>query len=214
MLRFGARYLTNTELLAILIGSGTGDKNANQVAQELLSVADGRLLLLSAMPLEHLVRQKGIGSIRAMSIAAALELGRRAHDEGVDMESKAVTTPLQVFQLMTPFMRNLDHEECWVLYLNRRNYLLGKEMICSGSLEKTIVDTRRILKRAIEKQAKSIILVHNHPASSPNPSEQDIHQTDTMKKALGTVEIELLDHVIITDGAFFSFEEERITKMR
>jgi len=210
MLLRGAGYLTNTELLAILIGSGTEDKNATQIAQELLASADGSLLMLSAMPLARLIAQKGIGKVRAITIAAALELGKRSSEEKALTERQAITSSNLVYQLMLPSLRNLDHEECWVIYLNRKNFLLGKEMICSGSLETTLVDSRRIVRYAIEKQALGIILVHNHPGGSPTPSASDIEQTDLLKKALSAVEISLIDHVIIAGEHFFSFADERI----
>lgn len=213
MLRLGARYLSSTELLAILIGSGTRDNNVTQVAQELLSAADGKLVNLVAMPLEKLIRQKGIGGVKAITIAAALELGMRAKEESADIDKKAMTSPELIFRLMIPVMRHLDHEECWAVFLNRRNNVLSKKMICSGSIENTIIDTKRIVRFAIEKQAAGVILVHNHPSGSVSPSQEDVHQTDIVKKALGVMEIYLLDHIIISGGSFFSFAQEKVFEM-
>ena len=214
MLRLGARYLSSSDLLAILIGSGTIDKNVTQVAQELLSSADGRLMTLAAMPLEKLTRQKGIGKVRAVTIAAALELGMRAKEESANIDRKAMTSPDLIYGLMVPVMRNLDHEECWAVFLNRRNHVLSKQMICSGSLENTLIDTRRIIKFAIEKQAGSIILVHNHPSGTTMPSDSDIRQTDIVRKALSVMEINLLDHIIIAGDSFFSFAQEKVFEIR
>lgn len=209
----GAKALTNTELLAILIGSGTGGKNVTQVAQELLSFAEGRLSLLSIMPLERLVRQKGVGEVRAITICAALELGKRAYNEQNTLNQRAVNSPELVFQLMYPALRNLDHEECWVLFLNRYNYLIGKELISTGNMESTVIDTQRILRRGIEKQCRHVILVHNHPNGSALPSAADIRLTDLLRSALSAVEIDLADHVIVAEGQFFSFSGEQVVKV-
>lgn len=209
----GVKALTNTDLLAILIGSGTGGKNVTQVAQELLALADGKLTLLSMMPLERLERQKGVGEVRAVTIMAALELGKRAFSEQTTLDQQAVTSPELVYQLMLPTLKNLDHEECWVLFLNKFNYLIGKELISSGNLESTVIDTQRILRRAIEKQCRHVILVHNHPSGSANPSPADIRLTDLIRGALAAVEIGLADHVIVAEGQFFSFAEEQLTKL-
>ncbi len=205
----GAKALSNAELLAILLGSGTGGKNVLEVAQELMKTAGGRLNLLGAMPLERLITQKGVGEVRAITLAAALELGRRTFEESAIADKRSLTSPEMVFQLMLPTLKNLDHEECWALFLNKANFLISKEMITSGSLESTLVDTARILKRAIEKQSSYVILVHNHPSGSPLPGPADIHQTACVKKALSSVGISLMDHVVVAEDSFFSFSEER-----
>ena len=210
----GAKALSNADLLAILLGSGTGGRNVIDVAQELMVSAGGRLSLLGVMPLEKLVSHKGVGEARAITIAAALELGRRAFEEQVIVDKQAITSPDMVYQLMLPQLKNLDHEECWVLYLNRANYLIGKEMITSGSMESTLIDTGRILKKAIEKQSSYVILVHNHPSGSPRPGQADICQTEVLRRALSAVEIHLADHVVIADDSFYSFNEERIGKAK
>ena len=205
----GAKALSNAELLAILLGSGTGGKNVLEVAQELLASASGRLLVLDAMSLERLTSQKGVGPVRAITIDAALELGRRIFDESAVVDRHPLTSPALVYRLMIPHMKNLDHEECWALYLNRANFLIGKEMVGSGSLELTIVDTQRILRRAIEKQSRNVILVHNHPSGNPYPGPADINQTQMLRKALSVVDISLLDHVVVADDQYYSFAEER-----
>ena len=210
----GAKALSNADLLAILLGSGTGGRNVIDVAQELMVSAGGRLSLLGVMSLEKLVSHKGVGEARAITIAAALELGRRAFEEQVIVDKQAITSPDMVYQLMLPQLKNLDHEECWVLYLNRANYLIGKEMITSGSMESTLIDTGRILKKAIEKQSSYVILVHNHPSGSPRPGQADICQTEVLRRALSAVEIHLADHVVIADDSFYSFNEERIGKAK
>ena len=206
---WGAKALSNAELLAILLGSGTGGKSVLEVAQELMKTAGGRLNLLGAMPLERLITQKGVGEVRAITLAAALELGRRTFEESAIADKRSLTSPEMVYRLMLPTLKNLDHEECWALFLNKANFLISKEMITSGSLESTLVDTARILKRAIEKQSSHVILVHNHPSGSPLPGPADIHQTECVKRALSSVGIFLMDHVVVAEDSFFSFSEER-----
>jgi DNA repair protein RadC len=214
MLSRGARALSNAELLAILIGSGIGGKNVMEVAQELLSQAEGRLVLLSAMPMERLQGQKGLGRVRAVTIQAALELGRRAFEELAMLDKRSLTSPELVFRLMLPTLKNLDHEECWVLFLNRANFLIGKEQVSAGRLESTPLDTQKIVRRGIEKQCRHIILVHNHPSGQPRPGEADIRQTERLRKALSLMGITLMDHIIVAEDSFYSFAEERVGKMR
>lgn len=209
----GAKALSNAELLAVLIGSGVDGKNVMEVAQEVMVSVSGKLTLLAAMPLERLITQKGIGEVRAVIIAAALELGRRALEESALADRRSIHSPETVYEIMIPALKSLDHEECWALFLNRANLLLGREMICSGSMESTLVDTGKILRRAIEKQSSYVILVHNHPSGSPLPGPADIHQTEMVRKALSAVEISLMDHVVIADGSFFSFSEERVGQL-
>ena len=207
--RRGAKALSNAELLAILLGSGTGGKNVTEVAQELMVNAGGRLTLLGAMPLERLMAHKGLGEVRAITIAAALELGRRTFEEEAVIDRRSITSPQLVYRLMLPCLKNLDHEECWVLFLNRSNFLISKEMITSGSLESTLIDSGRILRKAIEKQCSGVILVHNHPSGSPQPGQADIHQTEVLRRALEAVGIRLTDHVVIANNAYYSFSEDR-----
>jgi len=205
----GVKALSNAELLAILLGSGTGGLNVMEVAQEIMSCAGGRLALLRAMPLERLMAQRGVGEVRAITVTAALELGRRAFEELAYVDKKPITSPEIVYQLMLPQLKNLDHEECWVLFLNKSLFLLGKEMVCSGSLDATPIDTGRILRRAIEIQCSEVILVHNHPSGSPRPGAHDIRQTDRLRAALQAVSLHLADHIIVAEDSFFSFAEER-----
>ena len=208
----GAKALSNAELLASLLGSGTEGRNVMEVAQELMASAKGRLSLLGAMPLERLISHKGVGEARAVGISAALELGRRTFEEVSVIDKRSVTSPQLVYQFMLPTLKNLDHEECWALFLNKANYIIGREMITSGSLDAAPLDVGRILKKAIEKQCSHLILVHNHPSGSPLPSQADIVQTDLLKKALAAIGITLTDHIIVAERAFYSFSEERVGK--
>ncbi|MBP5373885.1 MAG: DNA repair protein RadC [Bacteroidales bacterium] len=207
----GARALSSAELLAILLGSGFQGKNVADVARDLLYLAEGKLSLLCSMSPEKMAVLKGIGTARAVTVSAALELGRRCYEELAAVDLRSITSPAMVHQLMLPLMKDLDHEECWVMYLNRSHYLIGKEMICKGTLDQTTLDVHRILRRAIEKQCRHLILVHNHPSGTVLPSEADINQTGLLRKALESVGIKLSDHVIISPRAFFSFTEDKAT---
>ncbi len=206
----GAKALSNAELLAILLGSGLGGKNVMDIAQEMMKTSEGKLTLLANMPLERMITLKGVGEVRALTIGAALELGRRCMEERAIANKNPVTKAEMIYRLMLPHLKNLDHEECWAVFLNRAQFVLGKEMITSGSLESTLVDTHRILRRAIEKQSAHVILVHNHPSGSPLPGAADIQQTDRVRNALSSVQISLMDHIIVAEDSYFSFSEEKV----
>ncbi len=205
----GVGALSNAELLAVVLRSGTGGVSALELAQKLLSDAEGKLSALHGMSLERMCTHKGIGELKALSVVAALELGRRIGMEPTTPQNKPITKAEQVYRIMIPIMRSLDHEECWVLYLNRRNILSAKEMISSGDLESTIINDKFIIRKMIERKAESIILVHNHPSGDPSPSVADIHQTEKLRRSLSVVGFALLDHIIISSNRFFSFSEER-----
>ena len=212
LLSRGATELTNAELLAILIQSGSNGRNAVDVAQELLSSAGGSLMELCARPPGKLMAHKSIGKARAVSIAAALELGRRCLSEAVPRKA-VVTGPRDVFRFMLPTLKGRKQEECWILYLNRTNSVIGKEKLTTGTVDATLIDTKLIVSHVLERQAKAVILVHNHPSGSPLPGEADIKATLQLKKALQTFETQLYDHVIVADGAYYSFQDERVCKL-
>ena len=206
----GPSALSNAELLAIMIRTGTGTMNVVDVARTLLQSAEGRLHSIAEMPLEKLCSVSGIGRSKAVTIAAAFELGRRCASELAVPDKVAVSSPKTVFQMMLPFLRGLDHEECWVIFLNRANYVLGKERMSVGGLESTVMDVKSILRRALEKKASGVILVHNHPSGNAMPGHADITQTGILKKALQTCEISLIDHVVIAEDSWYSFADEQL----
>ena len=210
MLEKGASVLSNAELLAIMIRTGTGKMNAVDVARTLLTVAEGRLNAIADMSMEKMCSVGGIGKSKAVAIAAAFELGRRCAMEMVVPEKVAVSSPKTVFRMMLPYMRGIDHEECWAIFLNRANYVLGKECISKGGLESTVVDVKSILRRALERKASGVILVHNHPSGNALPGQADIRQTGILKKALQTCEIYLVDHVVIAEDSWYSFADEQL----
>jgi DNA repair protein RadC len=157
------------------------------------------------------MKQKGIGQARAVAIAAALELGRRYLAEAASRQA-TVNGPEDVVDMMLPLLKGLDHEECWALFLNRANVVVGREKLTSGTADCTLIDNRQVLRRVLEEQAKAVILVHNHPSGSPLPGESDLKATRQLQLALKTFDIKLYDHVIIADGAYYSFQDERVCK--
>ena len=207
LLAEGAGKMSDAELLAILIGSGTRNENVLEVANRLLSLGEGKLSVIAAMDQAGMKTLSGIGDNRYAAIAAAFELGKRCCLEDPGIEKVPVKGPGSVFRMMLPHMKGLDHEEFWVIFLNRANYVICKEMISLGGIGATVAEPRQIVKRALDKHATGLILVHNHPSGNPEPGEADKARTSAMKKAANTFDIALLDHVIITDGCYFSFAE-------
>jgi DNA repair protein RadC len=210
MMRTGAANLSNAELLAILLRTGTGKMNVLEVAREILREADGRLTEVAGMSVERLCHVDGIGPGKAVTVAAAFELGKRvAVEDGVD-KMPQMDSPHRVYMNMLPQLRDIRHEECWVLFLNHANRMIGKEMVSKGGMDSTSVDKRVILRRALDRKASGIILVHNHPSGSPYPSVEDIRQTRELGKALASCDLHLVDHVIVAGRSYYSFSDERM----
>ncbi len=210
MMRTGAANLSNAELLAILLRTGTGKMNVLEMAREILREADGRLTEVAGMSVERLCHVDGIGPGKAVTVAAAFELGKRvAVEDGVD-KMPQMDSPHRVYMNMLPQLRDIRHEECWVLFLNHANRLIGKEMVSKGGMDSTSVDKRVILRRALDRKASGIILVHNHPSGSPYPSVEDIRQTRELGKALASCDLHLVDHVIVAGRSYYSFSDERM----
>ena len=173
----------------------------------LLAACGGRLDALSRMESRHLTETDGIGPAKATTILATFELARRLAAE-LPEDELTIRTPETVARMMLPHLQNLPHEECWVLYLNRGRRLIGKEKVSVGGLGSTIIDIKIIVKKAVDRLASGIILIHNHPSGNPHPGEQDVRQTDALKKAAAVFDIELLDHVIIGKKKYYSFSDE------
>lgn len=210
LLAKGASALCSAELLAILIRTGSGKRNAIELAYEIIASA-GSITGLSSMSTDRLTAIPGIGKEKAAVISAAIELGRRFSAETAIAPEASITSPEQVYTLMLPLLKGIDHEECWVLYLNRANRIIFREKIFTGGLNSTTIDTNTILRKAIEKKADGLILVHNHPSGNPHPGEADIRETARLKKAADTFRISLMDHVIVSDGCFYSFSDEQMS---
>ena len=211
MLEKGAGALSNVELLAILLRTGRGGMNVIDMARELFKRGDGTLSGLAEMSIDRLCTINGIGPSKAVTIAAAIELGRRASLQSALDCAGALTSPYKVFNIMHPITKDLDHEECWVLFLNKANRLIAKEMISSGGLDSTVIDNRIIIRKALDKNAVAIILVHNHPSGNAYPSPADINMTRSLNKALKTFSLSLVDHVVIARDGYYSFADEELT---
>lgn len=205
----GSSALGNAELLAILLRTGSGNKNVLEMSHELLAAA-GSLTELSAMSIDKMQAIGGIGKNKAATVTAAFELGRRFAAEGSRSPCRAITNASQIFSIMFPILKGIDHEECWILYLNRANHILYKEKVSIGGLSSTTIDTNSILRKAIEKKADGIILVHNHPSGNPQPGKADVVETERLKKAAETFSISMLDHVIISDSGYYSFADQML----
>lgn len=212
MMHKGADALSNAELLAILLRTGTGKMNVIDVARELIRSGGDKLNGVAAMSADVLCSIKGIGISKAVTVAAAFELGRRCASEQITDTCSAVSSPKTVFRMMLPILRGLDHEECWVLFLNRANYVIAKEKMSSGGLDSTVLDCHSIARKAIEKKACGLIVVHNHPSGSALPGNADINSTKQLQKVLKTCGISLLDHVIIAEDSYYSFADETLEK--
>jgi len=205
----GARFLSNAELIAILIGSGTLDVSAVDLSKIVLSSVQNNLNALGKLSLKKLMHFKGIGEAKAIKITAAMELGRR-HKLAQIQKRLKITSSQTVFDIMQPLLGSLEHEEFWVLYLNNSNSVLYKLQVSKGGITGTVVDVRLILKKAIELVAVAIILVHNHPSGNMRPSDADRHVTQKLKKGASTLEIKVLDHLIVTEKTYFSFADENM----
>ena len=205
--------MSNAELLAILIGSGTKDENVLEVSNKLLKISGGKLSDIASMDPGQITSVNGIGKNKYAAIAAAFELGRRCALEEPGIEKNSITSAGMVYRIMIPHMKGLDHEECWILLLNRANYVIHKEMIGLGGITSTTVDTKIIMKKALDKKACGIILVHNHPSSNPRPGKMDMEVTSSLKKASQTFDISLIDHVIVSDDSYYSFAEDRVIEI-
>ncbi len=209
----GVGALSNAELAAVIIRTGCGEENAVDISRKLLKSAGDSLACLSGMTVGQMCRTRGMGPGKAASVAAAFELGRRCAAEASRVEKVSITGPAMVYRHMLHYMKGLGHEECWVIYLNRANYIIGKEKLSSGGVSATVIDVKMIIRNAIERLASGIILVHNHPSGNPQPGASDIRQTGILKKAAETFDISLVDHIIIADDSFYSFADERTEVM-
>lgn len=205
----GKSALSDSELIAILIGSGSKNESAVQLCQRILKSVDNNLNQLGKLSVAQLMQFKGIGEAKAISIVSALELGRRRRAEE-SLQLKQITSSKAVFEIMQPIIGELPHEEFWVLYLNNSNKVIYKSQVSKGGLTGTVVDTRMVFKTAFEHHAVAAILCHNHPSGKLIASDSDKSITKKLKMAGETVDVKILDHVIITEKAYFSFQDEGI----
>ncbi|WP_103863670.1 DNA repair protein RadC [Aquimarina sp. I32.4] len=205
----GKNTLTDAELLAILIGSGNREESAVALSKRMLASVDHKINTLGKLSVKQLIRFKGIGKAKAITIVAALELGRRRRDE-ISMAIPKITCSKDAFNLLRPVIGDLQHEEFWVLFLNNANKVIQKKQISVGGKTETSVDIRIVYKLALESGAIGIIIGHNHPSGALHPSQSDKILTQRLKQAGQTLDIKLFDHLIITENSYFSFADESI----
>lgn len=203
----GRQVLSNTELLAILIGTGTRNSSALDLARRLLAFCNDDLNMLAGLSPDEITKVGGIGQAKAVNIIAAIELGGRRQAAEVKQKPQ-VTSSSEVFRYFSPRLTALTHEEMWILLLNRANRIIGEKMVSEGGISGTVADPRRIFKTAIDRQATGIILVHNHPSGNLKPSEADKRLTRNLAEGGKILDIALLDHLIIAQGGYYSFADE------
>jgi DNA repair protein RadC len=205
----GINSLSDTELIAILIGSGNKSESAVDLAKRILTYYSNNLNLLGRLNVKDLIQFKGIGEAKAITIITALELGRRRRLEEA-LDRPKLTSSKAVFEIMQPILGDLDHEEFWVLFLNNSNKIIFKEKLSSGGITGTLVDVRILYKKALELSSVAIILCHNHPSGSLKPSKSDIDLTKKIQQAGESLDIKILDHLLITEKDYFSFADSNL----
>lgn len=207
LLQKGKAALSDAELIAILIGSGSREASAVGVSQKILAAAENKLHTLGKYSIQQLMEFKGIGEAKALTIVAALELGKRRQAETI-MTRPKISSSEDVFQLMKPLIGELAHEEFWIVYLNNSNRVLQTTQLSKGGITGTLVDVRLVFKKALALGAVAIILAHNHPSGTLRPSSSDIQLTKKLKRAGESLDIKVLDHLIVTEKAYFSLADE------
>ena len=205
----GRTALSDAELIAILIGSGNREESAVALCKRIFASVENNLNALGKLSIQQLMTFKGIGEAKAITIAAALELGRRRRIEDA-LQFKKITSSRSVFEIMQPVLGDLPHEEFWILYLNNSNKVIQKNQLSKGGITGTLVDVRLVLKNALEVGATALILCHNHPSGTLKPSQADRDITQKLKSAAQSLDIKVLDHLIVTEKAYFSFADEEI----
>ena len=206
LMRMGPGALTNAELMAILIGSGSPKESAVDLMKRILSDCDNNLNKLGRMSIRELQAYNGMGPAKAVSILAACELGKRRQLEKVQ-ERKDLGSPQAIYDYMHPIMQDLDTEEAWVILMNQNYKLIKAERLSHGGITETLVDVRLIVKEALYNNATIVALCHNHPSNNARPSKEDDRLTERVKKACELMRLYLLDHVIVTDGNYYSYRE-------
>ncbi|MBQ2589088.1 MAG: DNA repair protein RadC [Prevotella sp.] len=202
----GAEILSNAELLAILIGSGSTKESAVELMKRVLNDCNNNLNTLGKKSIRELCMYNGIGEAKAISILAACELGKRRQKE-VAEQRKDLGSATAIYEYVHPMMKDLDVEEAWIILMNQNYKLIRAQRISHGGITETAVDVRIIIKEAILSNATILALCHNHPSNNPTPSSDDDRLTQRVKKACETMRIYFLDHLIICDGQYYSYAE-------
>ena len=205
----GKAALSEAELIAAIIGSGTPSSSAVDVSKGILNAIGNNLNHLAKLSVKDLMKFKGIGEAKAVGIVSAMELGRRRREAEIEKRPK-ISSSKDVYVLMKSGLMDLPHEEFWCLLLNRGNVVIKKHLVSSGGVSGTVADPKLIFKAALEELASGVILVHNHPSGNRQPSHADKQLTKKMKDAGRSLEISLLDHIIFTEDGYFSFADENL----
>jgi DNA repair protein RadC len=205
----GKTALSDAELIAILIGSGSRNESAVSLSQRILASVDYNLNALGKLSVNQLNHFKGIGDAKAITIQAAMELGRRRRLEAA-IELQKITSSKTIFDIMQPIIGELMYEEFWIVYLNNSNKIIAKSQLSKGGITGTVVDVRLVFKTALELGAVGIILAHNHPSGTIQPSESDKQITRKLKSGGEQLDIRVLDHIIVTETQYFSFSDAGI----
>ncbi len=203
----GIHSLSDAELLAIIIGSGTREISAVELARQILALSENNLSLLGKKTVPDFMKLKGIGEAKAISLVAAFELGRR-RNQSEPADRNRVTSSKEVFSYVQHMLSDLEHEEFWVLYLNRSNRIIESYKLSKGGISGTVIDIRLILRKALELLTSSLIICHNHPSGNVEPSDNDKQITQKLKTAAEQMDIKLLDHLVVSDNLYFSFNDE------
>jgi DNA repair protein RadC len=203
----GKSALSDSELLAIILGSGNNEDSAVELARKILASVDYNWQKLSKLSIKDLMKFKGIGEAKAISVAAALEIGRRKAAQEIP-EKEKVTSVNDLYKIFSQYLSDLQTEEFWAIFLDQKNHVIYKTQISKGGISGTLVDVRVIFRIAIEHFATSVVVAHNHPTGNLTPSQPDISITRRIKEAGYLLDIKLLDHLIIGENSFFSFSEQ------
>tara|TARA_B100000497_G_scaffold121305_1_gene150868 strand:- start:1841 stop:2536 length:696 start_codon:yes stop_codon:yes gene_type:complete len=203
----GKSSLSNKELLAILIGSGTPQTSAVGLSEQILHYVHHDLVQLGKLNINDLMRFNGVGEAKAIRVVASMELGRRRQADG-HLKVNIIKSSKDIYILLLSDLSDLISEEFWVIFLNHRNKIIGKKRISSGGLTATVVDVRILFKEAIERLATAIVIAHNHPSGTLKPSRADIQLTQKIKNASKLLDIQLLDHLIVADSGYYSFADD------
>lgn len=203
----GALALSNSELLAILINNGSKEKSALELAKDILALGKNNLNELGKLSLKDFQQIKGIGEAKAISIAAALELGRRRHSSEF-LEKTSIKNSSEIANYLKVILKDYTHEVFGVVFLNRANKIINFQIISTGGLTGTVADPRIILKKAIEVEATSMVLSHNHPSGNLKPSRADEELTEKIKHAAAYLDIKVVDHIIVSEEGYYSFADE------
>ena len=208
-LQKGKNSLSDAELLAIIMGSGNREDSAVELGRKILGSVENNWHNLSLLSISDLIKFKGVGEAKAISIAAALEIGRRRASQEVP-EKIQIKNSKDSYKIFMPLLSDLRTEEFWVLFMNQSNKVIGKTKLSSGGINGSVVDIRILFKTALENFATAIIIAHNHPSGNLKPSQEDLKITKLIGEAGKILEIQLVDHLIISQESFFSFADENL----